>query len=41
MDVVRHANPELALSALEFWQRFIILDGVTLNEKFKKKLFDQ
>jgi hypothetical protein len=41
MDAVLDDNPELALSALDFWQRFIMLESVTLKEEFKKKIFDQ
>jgi len=41
MDAVRDDNPELALSALEFWKNFIMLEDVTFKEEFKKKIFDQ
>jgi hypothetical protein len=41
MDAVRDANPDLALSAIKFWQTLIMLEGVTYKEEFKKNLFDQ
>ena len=41
MDAVRDVNTELALAAIKFWQSFIMLEGVTYKEEFKKNLFDQ
>ena len=41
MVAVRDANTELALSAMKFWENFLMLEGVTYTDEFKKKLFDQ
>lgn len=41
MVAVRDANTELALSAMKFWESFLMLEGVTYTDEFKKKLFDQ
>ena len=37
MDAVRDDNPELALSALKFWERFIMRESVTLKENSRRR----
>ncbi len=40
-DAVKDADPELAVTAIEFWLNFITIESVIYKEEFKKKLFEQ
>jgi hypothetical protein len=39
MDAVSNVTPEMALAAIDFWSKFIMLETVTFNEDLKAKLF--
>lgn len=41
VDVVKDADPEIALAGIDFWNNFIMLDSVAYKEDFKKKLFSE
>jgi hypothetical protein len=40
-DAVKDADPEMALTGIDFWDSFIMLETVVFKEEFKRKLFDQ
>lgn len=39
-DSVKDCDPELVLVAIDFWDRFIMVEGVVYKEDFKKKMFE-
>lgn len=41
IESVRNGDPELALAAIDFWDRFIMVEGVVYKDEFKKKMFEQ
>lgn len=38
---VRNSSTEMALAAIEFWQRFIMIETISMRPELKFKLFDQ
>jgi len=41
IDAIKDADPEMVLTAIEFWQNFITQEAVVFKEDFIRKLFDQ
>lgn len=41
IESVRNGDPELALAAIDFWDRFIMVEGVVYKDEFKKKILEQ
>lgn len=41
INAVKDADPEMALTGIDFWYKFIMIDSVTFKEDFKMKLFGQ